>query len=105
MKKKESVFPIKPLGKYLFVRRVEEISVTEGGLFVPDAAKEKPQYGVVLEIGSDVNEASKGDVILFGKYAGAEVNLVQGDPVLMLEKDEIVGIVTDEKMIKLLLKE
>lgn len=105
MTKKKASFPIKPLSKYLFVKRVEEISVTEGGIYVPDAAKEKPQYGLVLEVGSDVDEATNGDVILFGKYAGAEVNIVQGDPVLMLEKDEIVGIVTDEKMIKLLLKE
>ena len=94
---------IKPLGKYLFVRRVEAVSISKGGLFVPEQAKEKPQFGLVVATGAKVPEVAVGDVVLFGKYSGAEVDVLQEDILLMLEKDEVVGIVTDKNLIDKLL--
>ena len=105
-KKKEPTFPIKPLSKYLFVKRVEAFSKSKGGILIADSAKEKPQYGVVLEIGPDVDSVVKGNLVLFGKYAGAEVEVVYGDvPVLMLEKDEIIGVVVDKELAEELMDE
>lgn len=94
--------PIQPIGKYLFVKRLAPITKTQGGLFVPDDAQEKPQYGRVLAIGNEVDGdlIPEDSLVLFGKYAGADVDVLRDEPILMLEKDEVVGIVVDEQLIK-----
>lgn len=97
--KKNLVCPIRPLGKYLFVKRLEAIKKTEAGLFVPDSAQEKPQYGRVLAIGPET-DVKEGDIVVFGKYAGADVDVLDKEPLVMLEKDEVVGVVVSDSLIK-----
>jgi len=91
---------IKPLGARVLVRRLEAEEKSAGGIFIPDAAKEKPQEAEVVELGTGgkdeegnaiVFHVKKGDKILISKYGGTEVKL-NGDPVLILKQDEILAI-------------
>ena len=91
---------IKPLGDRILVKRVEEEETTKGGLIIPDAAKEKPQEGVVIAVGKGKTaddgkvipmELKEGDKILFGKYSGSEVKL-DGEEHLIMREDGILGI-------------
>ena len=92
---------IKPLQDRVIVKRLEEEEKTAGGIIIPDSAKEKPQQGKILAVGpGKVLEGGtrvemtvkKGDVVLFGKYAGSEVK-IDGDEVLIMREDDILGIV------------
>lgn len=92
---------IKPLQDRVIVKRLEEEEKTAGGLIIPDAAKEKPQSGKILAVGpGKVLEngtkieltVKEGDTVLFGKYAGTEIK-VDGDEVLIMREDDILGIV------------
>ena len=92
---------VRPLNDRVLVKRVEEADKTAGGLFIPDSAKEKPQRGKVLAVGSGrINETGqrvaldvkKGDEVLFGKYGGSEISL-DGDDLLILKEDDILGVV------------
>ncbi|MCS7245641.1 MAG: co-chaperone GroES [candidate division WOR-3 bacterium] len=94
---------IKPLGDRIVVERIEEEEVKKGGIIIPDTAKEKPQRGRVLAVGPgrktedgkvipvDVNV---GDIVIFSKYAGTEVEM--GDQkLLIMREDEILGIIEE----------
>lgn len=90
---------MKPLGDRVLVKRIEHESKTPGGLYIPDAAKEKSQEGIVIAVGpgrvtSEGKTVPMGVVVgarvLFGKYAGTEVK--DGDHLLVRE-DEILAIV------------
>jgi len=92
---------IKPLRDRVIVRRLNEEEKTKGGIIIPDTAKEKPQEGEVVAVGSGKIlddgkvvplEVKKGDKILFGKYSGTEVK-VDGEEFLMMREDEILGVV------------
>ncbi|NND71366.1 MAG: co-chaperone GroES [Rhodothermales bacterium] len=91
---------IKPLGDRVVVRTVEAEEKTAGGLFIPDTAKEKPQKGTIIAVGPGrVENGTKidmtvkaGDTVLYGKYAGTEINLDSEDYLIMRESD-ILGIV------------
>jgi chaperonin GroES len=92
---------IRPLQDRVIVRRLEEEEKTEGGIIIPDTAKEKPMEGRVVAVGKGkVSEAGKvvpldvkkGDRILFSKYAGTEVKL-DGEEHLIMREDDILGIV------------
>ena len=89
-----------PLHDRILVRRIEEQETTRGGLIIPDTAKDKPQEGAVLAVGKGkIKEDGKvlplcvrpGDRILFGKYAGTEIN-IDGEEYLILREDEVLGI-------------
>ena len=91
---------VRPLYDRLLVKRLEEASKTSGGLFLPEAAKEKPQRGEVIAAGGgrigDDGEAQPlavkvGDIVVFGKYAGNEIK-VDGEERLILKEDEVLGI-------------
>ncbi|MCB9666241.1 MAG: co-chaperone GroES [Alphaproteobacteria bacterium] len=93
---------VRPLYDRILVRRVESEAKSKGGLFLPDAAQEKPSEGVVLAVGhgrlgKDGDLAplavKEGDRVVFGKYAGTEIK-VNGEDRLVLREDEIFGIVT-----------
>lgn len=99
MKKLKNDCPIRPLGKYLFVKRLAAVTKTENGLYIPDNAQEKPQYGKVLAVGPDVTDLTVTDIVVFGKYAGADVDVLDTEPLVMLEKDEVVGVVDSTKLI------
>ena len=91
---------IKPLRDRVIVRRLQEEEKTKGGIIIPDTAKEKPQEGEVVAVGSGKIledgkvvplEIKKGDRILFGKYSGTEVK-VEGEDYLMMREDDILGV-------------
>jgi chaperonin GroES len=92
---------IRPLQDRVLVKRVAEEEKTKGGIIIPDSAKEKPVEGRVISVGpgkvveGKVREldVKKGDIILFGKYAGTEVKL-DGEEHLILREDDILGVVT-----------
>jgi len=98
----QATCPIQPIGKYLFVKRLESLTKTENGLFIPDDAQEKPQYGKVLAIGNDVDGQliPFNSLVVFGKYAGADIDVLKDEPLVMLEKEEVIGVVTDPQLVK-----
>ncbi len=92
---------IRPLHDRILVKRVEEQEVKKGGIIIPDTAKEKPQEGKVVAIGTGkVNDEGKkipldvkaGDRILFGKYSGSEVK-VEDEEYLILREEDVLGII------------
>ena len=92
---------VQPLGDRVMVRRIEEEEVQRGGIIIPDTAKEKPQQGEIVAVGTGrVNdsgdrtalEVKVGDKVLFGKYSGTEVTLDDVEYLMMREED-ILGII------------
>ena len=92
---------IRPLHDRLIVKRFEEEERTKGGIIIPDNAKEKPQEGEVIAVGSgkvledgkkSPLEVKKGDRVLFGKYSGTEIK-IDGNEYLMMREEDILGIV------------
>ncbi len=91
---------ITPLGDRVVVRPEPAEEKTASGLYIPDAAKEKPQRGKVVSVGPGrVENGTKidmtvkpDDVVLYGKYAGTEINVGEEDLLIMRETD-ILGIV------------
>jgi chaperonin GroES len=92
---------VRPLHDRLLVRRIEETETVRGGIIIPDTAKEKPQEGEVLAVGSGKvldngtkvpMEVKAGDKILFGKYSGTDIK-IDGQEVLILREDEVLAIV------------
>jgi chaperonin GroES len=91
---------IRPLHDRILVERLEEQETVRGGIIIPDTAKEKPQEGKVIAVGTGkVTEDGKrlgldvkvGDKILFGKYSGSEVKVDDKD-YLILREDDILAI-------------
>jgi len=92
---------VRPLHDRLLVRRLEEKETAQGGIIIPDTAKEKPMEGKVLAVGNGrVLDSGKrlpvevkvGETILFGKYSGTEIK-VDGEEVLVVREDEVLAIV------------
>ena len=90
---------IKPLADRVLILPLEGETM-QGGIIIPDTAKEKPQQGKVVVVGpGQVNDAGervkpevkKGDVVLYGKYAGTEVS-VAGKDYLILRESDILAI-------------
>jgi chaperonin GroES len=91
----------RPLHDRVVVRRVDAEAKTAGGIIIPDTAKEKPQEGEIVAVGSGTrDEAGKlipldvkaGDRILFGKWSGTEVKL-DGEDLLIMKESDIMGII------------
>jgi chaperonin GroES len=96
---------VKPLSDRVLVLRIEEDAKTSGGIIIPDTAKEKPQEGKVVAAGPgrlDENgkrmpmAVKKNDRILFGKYAGTEIQ-IEGVEHIIMREDDILGIVEKKK--------
>jgi chaperonin GroES len=94
---------IEPLYDRILVKRIEEEEKTKGGIIIPDAAKEKPQEGMVVEVGDGkildngqkaALQVKAGDKILFGKYSGTEIK-IDGEEHLILREDDVLAIVKD----------
>ncbi len=92
---------LRPLQDRIIVKRVEEETMTAGGLFIPETAKEKPQRGKIVAVGNGKKteegkvlplDVKVGDTVLFGKYAGTEIK-VDGDDLLMMREDDILAVV------------
>src|SRR5260370_8936020 len=92
---------VKPLGDRVLVQPIEEQETKKGGIIIPDTAKEKPQEGKVVALGTGkVNEEGKnvdfsvkqGDKVLISKYGGTEIK-IYSDTFLILREDDILGII------------
>lgn len=93
---------IQPLHDRVIVKRIDEGEQVRGGIIIPDSAKEKPQEGEVIAAGlgkykedgsRQALDVKRGDRILFGKYGGSEIK-VDGEDLLIMREDEILGVVT-----------
>ncbi len=91
---------LRPLHDRILVKRLDEGEQRQGGIIIPDTAKEKPQQAEVMAVGNgkllDSGERASievkaGDRILFGKYSGAEIK-IDGTEYLILREDEILGV-------------
>lgn len=94
---------LKPLNDHIVVKRLEQESVSKGGIIIPDNAKEKPTKAVVMAVGSgklDKNGkriemgVKVGEVVLFGKYSGSEVKL-NGEEYMILREDDVLAVVEE----------
>ena len=83
---------IKPLGKRVLIKQVEQEEVTKSGIVLPGtASKEKPITGEVLAVGKDVEDVKAGDKVIFEKYTGTEVK-DGDDSFLILDKENVLSI-------------
>lgn len=92
---------IKPLGDRVVIELVEQEEKTASGIVLPDSAKEKPQEGKVVAVGSGkvtdsgekvALEVTAGDRIVFSKFAGTEVNY-EGTEYLILRESDILAVI------------
>jgi len=90
----------RPLQDRILIKRIDKEERTSGGIIIPDTAKEKPQEGEVVAVGSGKRledgkvqplDVKKGDRVLFGKYSGSEIK-IDGTEHLILREEEILGI-------------
>lgn len=90
-----------PLGDRVVVKAVEQEERTKGGIVLPDTAKEKPQEGEVLAVGSGrlldsgervPLEVQVGDRVVFSKYGGTEIKL-EGEEYIILRESDILAVV------------
>lgn len=81
-------------GKYLFVKRDEEVTVSASGLDIPDAARIKPNTGVILSVGALLEDksAKPGKRAIFNKTAGAE-HEVDGEVFIVLREEQLLGTI------------
>ena len=95
---------MRPLQDRILVKRILGKDKTDGGLHIPDTAKEKPLEGIVISVGNgkmlDTGkqrplDVAVGDHILFAKYAGTEVRVDDEDR-LMLREEDILGVLEDD---------
>ena len=91
----------RPLHDRVVVRRVESEAKTKGGIIIPDTAKEKPQEGEIVAIGTGTRDdkgaivaldVKVGDRVLFGKWSGTEVK-IDGQDLLIMKESDIMGVV------------
>ena len=85
---------MKPINDRVVVKPSAAEEKTAGGIIIPDTAKEKPQKGEVVAVGpgkdGNAMTVSKGDTVLYGKYAGQELNYEGNDYLIMREDDILV---------------
>jgi chaperonin GroES len=82
---------LKPLADRVLVQPADAEEKTKGGIIIPDTAKEKPQKGKVIAVGTGKKDepmtVKTGDTVLYGKYAGTEINIEGQDYLIMRESD------------------
>ena len=91
---------IKPLGDRVLIEPIKDTEEKIGSIYVPDTAKEKPQEGTVVAVGTGRYESGNkispevkvGDKVLFGKYSGSEIKQ-NGKDYLMIREFDILGII------------
>ena len=91
---------LRPLYDRIVVRRIEQKEQVQGGIIIPDSAKEKPQEGEVVAVGKGKRledgsvvplDVKPGDRILFGKYSGSDIKM-DGHEYLIMREDEVLGV-------------
>jgi chaperonin GroES len=97
---------LKPLGDRVVVEHVEQAEKSAGGVFLPDTAKEKPQEGRVLAVGTGRTldngtklpmDVKPGDRIIYSKYSGSEIKL-EGKEYLIISEKDVLAVFADEKV-------
>ena len=87
---------IKPLADRVLIQPVPAEEVTVSGIIIPDSAKEKPLKGTVLAVGpgtkDETMQVKEGDVVLYGKYAGTELE-VDNETVIIMRQADILAVV------------
>lgn len=87
---------IKPLADRVLIEPAAAEETTLGGIIIPDTSKEKPMKGTVLAVGNGTKDEDMvlkvGDIVLFGKYAGTEID-VEGTKYLMMRQSDVLAIV------------
>lgn len=90
------IMNVKPLADRVLVKPVEAEEKTVGGIIIPDSAKEKPLQGNVLAVGSGTKDEQMvlkvGDRVLYGKYAGTELEL-DGEKFLIMRQNDILAVI------------
>ena len=91
----------RPLHDRVVVKRIDAEEKSKGGIIIPDTAKEKPQEGEIIAVGSGARDESgkvvaldvkKGDRILFGKWSGTEVK-IDGEELLIMKESDVMGVI------------
>ena len=91
---------VRPLADRVIVKPIEASESKKGGIIIPDTAKEKPQEGQVVALGTGKRDddgklipftVKKGDKVLISKYGGTEIK-IDGDMYLIMREDDILGI-------------
>lgn len=91
---------LRPLHDRILIKRIEEKEQIRGGIIIPDTAKEKPQQGEVVAVGTGrvldngtriPMEVKVGDRVLFGKYSGTEVR-IDDEEYLIVKENEVLGV-------------
>ena len=91
----------RPLHDRVLVRRIEASEKTLGGIIIPDNAREKPQEGEVVSVGSGTRaedgsliplDLKSGDKILFGKWSGTEVK-IDGEDLIIMNESDVLGVI------------
>ena len=92
----------RPLHDRVVVRRLDSEEKTKGGIIIPDTAKEKPQEGEILAVGSGARDEAgklvpldvkKGDRVLFGKWSGTEVK-IDGEDLIIMKESDVLGVLS-----------
>jgi chaperonin GroES len=92
---------VRPLGDRVLVQPLEEAEVKKGGIIIPDTAKEKPQEGKIVALGTGKRDedgksvpfvVKQGDTVLISKYGGTEIK-IDGESYLIMREDDILGII------------
>jgi chaperonin GroES len=87
---------IRPLADRVLVEAAQAEQKTAGGIIIPDTAKEKPQRGTVIAVGTGKKDepmtVKVGDNVLYGKYAGTEINY-EGKDYLIMKESDILAII------------
>lgn len=86
---------IKPLGDRVLIKPVAAEEKTIGGFIIPDSAKEKPLKGEVIAVGNGTKDEAmvlnQGDVVLYGKYAGTELEF-EGEKYLIMRQSDVLAV-------------
>lgn len=87
---------IRPLGDRVLIEPTAAEEVTMGGIIIPDSAKEKPLKGTVLAVGNGTKDEEmvlkKGDAVLYGKYAGSEIEF-EGVKYIMMRQSDVLAVI------------
>ena len=92
----------RPLGDRVLVKRTDEEQTTEGGIVLPGSAAEKPSQGEVLAVGPGKSlengelqavEVKEGVFVVFGQYAGSNTVKIDGDELVVLNEQDILGVI------------
>lgn len=93
---------VRPLRDRVLVKPMTEKEVVKGGIIIPDTAKEKPNEGEVIAVGSgrvledgkvQPLDVKKGDKVIYSKYGGTEIK-IEGEEHILMKEEDILGIIS-----------